>query len=163
MFLWFVATSVLSIYAVFTDLRFDYRPLVLGALLPDVVDAPFGGARVMHSLIGAVALLAISMLASTGRRPLRKRLLAVPIGVLLHIVFDGAFADQHVFFWPFTGGFGDARLPVAERTWPLNLLFELAGAALLWWSWRAFGLSDRDRRRQLVHTGQLTKVGPTPR
>lgn len=161
MFLWFIATSVLAIYAVFTDPRFDYRPLVLGALLPDVVDGPFGGARVMHSLIGAVALLAVAMLVSIGRRPLRKRLLAVPIGVLLHIVFDGAFADQHVFFWPFTGGFHDARLPVAQRTWQLNLLFELAGAALLWWSWRAFGLGDRERRRQMVRTGQLTRVGPT--
>ena len=33
MLLWFVATSVLTIHYVFTDPRFDHRPLVVGALL----------------------------------------------------------------------------------------------------------------------------------
>ncbi|MCU1360576.1 MAG: hypothetical protein JWN99_1865 [Ilumatobacteraceae bacterium] len=158
MFLWFIATSVLTIFLVFTDPMFDYRPLVLGALLPDVIDAPFGGAKVMHSLVGAVGLLALAMAVSVGRRPLRKRLLAVPIGVLLHIVFDGAFTNKNVFWWPFTGGFDGARLPIAERTLVLNLALEAAGAAMLWWSSRAFGLADRDRRRQLVRTGRLTRV-----
>lgn len=158
MLLWFIATSVLTIFLVFTDPRFDYRWLVLGALLPDVIDAPFGGARIMHSLIGAVGLLALAMAVSVGRRPLRKRLLAVPIGVLLHIVFDGAFTDKHVFWWPFTGGFDGARLPVAERTLGLNLVLELAGAAMLWWMWRAFGLADPARRRTLWRTGQVERI-----
>jgi hypothetical protein len=158
MFLWFIATSVLTIFLVFIDPRFDYRPLIVGALLPDLIDAPFGGARVMHSLVGAVGLLALAMLISVGRRPFRKRVLAVPIGVLLHIVFDGAFTDKHVFWWPFTGGFGDARLPLAERTLGLNLVLELAGAALLWWMWRAFGLSDPTRRRTLWRTGQVGRI-----
>lgn len=158
MFLWFIATSVLTVYAVFNDPRFDYRPLALGAVIPDLLDGPFGGARVLHSLVGAVGLLVVAMLVSIGRRPLRKRLLAVPIGVLLHIVFDGAFTDPDVFWWPFTGGFDDAQLPVAERTLALNLLLEAVGAAMLWWVWKAFGLRDATRRRQLVRTGQLTRV-----
>lgn len=160
MFLWFIATSVLTVYAVFNDPQFDYRPLVVGALIPDLIDAPFGGARVMHSLVGAVSLLAVAMLASVGRRPLRKRLLAVPIGVLLHIVFDGAFTDPDVFWWPFTGGFDDAQLPVAERTLALNLALEAAGAVMLWWAWRAFGLRDAERRRLLGRTGRLMRVSP---
>jgi hypothetical protein len=158
MFLWFVATSTLTIFLVFTDPRFDYRPLVVGALLPDLIDAPFGGARVMHSVTAAAGLLTVVMLATIGRRPLRKRLLAVPIGVLLHIVFDGAFADTDVFWWPFTDGFGDARLPIAERTALVNLLLELVGAAILWWAWRSFGLADTDRRRRLLRTGQVERV-----
>lgn len=158
MFLWFIATSVLTVYAVFNDPRFDYRPLALGSVIPDLLDGPFGGARVLHSLVGAVGLLIVAMVVSIGRRPLRKRLLAVPIGVLLHIVFDGAFTDPDVFWWPFTGGFDDAQLPVAERTLGLNLLLEAAGAAMLWWAWKAFGLGDASRRRQLVRTGQLTRV-----
>ena len=155
MFLWFIATSVLTIYLVFTDPRFDYRWLVIGALVPDLIDAPFGGARVMHSLVGAVGLLALAMLVSIGRRPLRKQLLAVPIGVLLHIVFDGAFTNKNVFWWPFTGGFDDAPLPIAERSLGLNLLLELAGAVMLFWCWRAFALARRERRQLLLHTGQL--------
>jgi hypothetical protein len=158
MFLWFIATSVVTIFLVFTDPRFDYRPLVLGVLLPDLIDAPFGGARLMHSVVGAVGLLAVAMVVTIGRRTVRKRLLAVPIGVLLHIVFDGAFSDKRVFWWPFTGGFGDARLPIAERSMGLNLAMELAGLAILTWAWRAFGLRDPQRRRDLVRTGQLIRV-----
>lgn len=157
MLLWFIATSVLTIFFVFTDPRFDYRPLVIGVLLPDLVDAPFGGARVLHSLIGAVGLLVVAMLATVGRRPLRKLLLGVPIGVLLHIVFDGAFSNADVFWWPFTGGFDGARLPIAERTLVFNVGLELIGAAMLWWVWKTCGLADVDRRRHLWRTGQLTR------
>jgi hypothetical protein len=159
--LWFVATSVLTIFLVFTDPLFDYRPLVLGALLPDVVDAPFGGARAMHSLTTAVVVVAVVMAVSVGRRTLRKRLLAVPIGMLLHIVFDGAFTHTKVFWWPFTGGFGGARLPIVERGIVVDLVLEAIGAALIWWSWRAFGLSDRQRRSDLVRSGRLGRVSAT--
>lgn len=157
MLLWFVATSVLAIHVVFRDPRFDYRPLVLGALLPDVIDGPFGGARVLHSVTGAVGLMTVAMAVTAGRRPRRKQLLAVPIGVLVHIVFDGAFSNTDVFWWPFTGGFGDAELPVVERGW-WNVPLELAGAAMLWWAWRHFGLGSRARRSELARTGRLTPV-----
>jgi hypothetical protein len=158
--LWFVATSVLTIFLVFTDPRFDYRPLIVGALLPDVIDAPFGGARAMHSLTTSVVLVAVVMVATIGRRTVRKRLLAVPIGMLLHIVFDGAFTDTDVFWWPFSGGFGDARLPLVERGIVVDVVLEAIGAALLWWAWRAFGLADRRRRVHLLRTGQLSRVTP---
>ena len=64
----------------------------------------------------------------------------------------------NVFWWPFTGGFDDARLPIAERTTVVNLLLEVAGAAMLWWSWRAFGLADKERRRHLWLTGQVHRI-----
>lgn len=159
MFLWFVSASVLTIFFVFRDPTFDHRPLVIGSLLPDVVDGPFGGARVMHSVAGAVGLMAVVMLVTAGRRPVRKKLLAVPIGVLLHIVFDGAFANTEVFWWPFTGGFGGAALPVVERGW-WNVALELVGAAMLWWCVRRFGLSDRERRVRFWRTGELIAAGP---
>ena len=157
MFLWFIATAVLTVHFVFTDPRFDHRFLILGVLLPDVVDGITGGAWVLHSLTGAVALLDVVMLAPIGRRPLRKRLIAIPIGVLLHLVFDFAFTSTDVFWWPFTGGFDGAPLPVVERGW-WNVLLEAIGAALLVWSYRRFGLADVDRRRQFVRTGQLQET-----
>ena len=158
MVLWFVATAVLSVHFVFTDPRFDHRWLIVGALLPDAVDVWFGGARVLHSLTGAVAALVLVMVATAGRRPIRKRLIAIPIGMMLHLVFDGAFDDTTVFWWPFTSGFGDAELPVVSRgIW--NVPLEVAGAALLVWSWRRFGLADPVRRRQFARTGQVTPAG----
>jgi hypothetical protein len=158
MLLWFLGTALVSVWYVFTDPRFDYRLLLVGALLPDLVDVPSGNARWAHSLTVAVGALALVMLVTTGRKPIRRLLLGLPIGMLLHLVFDGAFASTKVFWWPFSGGWGSVRVPSLERTWWLDLLMELAGATLLWWSWRRFGLADPARRQQFLRHGTLTEV-----
>ena len=157
MVVWFVATSVLAVYYVFTDVRFDYRWWIVGALLPDAVDLWTGGAWVMHGLPSAVVALALVMVVTAGRRPIRRRLIAIPIGMMLHLVFDGAFTDTDVFWWPFTGGFGDAEVPVVARGW-WNVPLEVLGVGLLVWGWRLFGLADVERRRHFWRTGRLTSV-----
>lgn len=157
MLLWFVATAVLSVHVVFRDPRFDHRWLIVGVLVPDVVDVWLGGARVMHSLAGAVGVMVVVMVVTTGRKPIRKRLLALPIGIMLHLVFDGAWDDTAVFWWPFTGGFDDTPLPVVQRGW-WNLPLEVAGAMMIALAWRRFGLSDPSRRDEFLHTGRLTEV-----
>ena len=159
MLLWFAGTAIVAIWLVFRDPRFDYRLLVVGALLPSAVDVWFGGARVLHSLTFSVALLVVVMLGTRGRRDLRRTLLGLPLGTLLHLVFTGAWTDTSVFWWPFSGGFDDARLPEAERGW-WNVLLELAGAALLVWVWRTARLADPDRRRWFLRTGQLALGTP---
>ena len=157
MILWFVGTSVLAVWYVFHDGRFDNRFLILGVLLPDAVDAVWGGARGFHSLVGSVVVLTSVMMATIGRRVVRRRLLALPIGVFLHLVFDGAFADTGVFWWPFTGlSFDSARLPIAERG-GLNVVFELIGLALCVHAWRIFGLKNRVRREAFVRSGSLSR------
>lgn len=134
MLLWFVGLSVLLVWEVFHDPRIDYRLVVAGALLPDVVDGVFGGARVLHSLSFSVALLFSVMVATRGRRGARRRLLAVPIGTFLHLVLDGMWARTHVFWWPFTGwSFEDAPLPSFDRSPWLVVAMEVAGVVALWW------------------------------
>ena len=131
MLFWFAGGSVAVVWAVFRDPTFDVRLLVVGALLPDVVDGPLGGARVAHSVVSAVGLLAVVMVATIGRRRLRKRVLAVPIGVFLHLVLDGAFGDTRIFWWPLSGlSLPHARLPSVARGW-WNVPLELVGLALL--------------------------------
>ncbi|TVR25732.1 MAG: hypothetical protein EA389_07915 [Ilumatobacter sp.] len=155
MFLWFIGTSIVTIWYVFRDPRFDYRLLVVGSVLPPAVDGWFGGARFMHSLAVSVGLLALVMLITTGRRPIRRTLLGLPLGTLLHLVYTGAWTDTTVFWWPFSGwGFGDAPLPVASRGW-WNLVLEVIGAALVVWIWRSAGLATPEARRRLWSTGQL--------
>src|SRR5262245_16240084 len=125
MFLWFIGTAVVTVWLVFRDPRFDYRLLIVGAVLPLLVDALTGGAWVLHSLAFSVVLLVVIMLATRGRRQLRRTLLGLPLGTLLHLVFDGAWADTNVFWWPFSGAsFGDSDLPETGRGW-WNVVLEV--------------------------------------
>ncbi|MGZ4674353.1 MAG: hypothetical protein ACXVLX_09335 [Ilumatobacteraceae bacterium] len=158
MFLWFIGTAVISVWYVFGDARFDYRLLAVGALLPDAIDLPGGRARWAHSLTAAVATLVLVMLVTAGRKPVRRLLLAVPIGMLLHLVWDGVFASTHVLWWPFAGSWGNLRVPSLQRGW-LNVPFELAGALMLAWMWRQCDLSDPQRRADLVRRGVLQQRG----
>ena len=81
MLLWFFATSITAVSFVFHDPRIDYRLVMLGSIVPDVVDIGFGGARVGHSLAFAVVVFLIVVLATTNRRGQRRRWLALPIGM----------------------------------------------------------------------------------
>ena len=162
MLLWFVGTSIVTIWWVFRDPRFDYRLLVVGSVAPPAVDGWFGGARVLHSLSFSVGLLALVMLVTIGRRPMRRMLLGLPLGTLLHLVYTGAWADTSTFWWPFSGGFDDTPLPIVARGW-WNAPLELAGLAILVWVVRAARLADPNRRSHAWRTGQLTFDAPRAR
>ena len=163
MLLWFAGTAIVSVWFVFRDPGFDYRLLCLGALLPDLVDVWFGGARAFHSLTVSIATLVAVVAASAGRKRWRKRALAVPIGMMLHLVFDGAFSNTRVFWWPIGGlHFRHDRLPSVARGW-FDLVLEVLGAAMLVWVWRTFDLGSAQRRRQLVRDGSLGAPRPSRR
>jgi hypothetical protein len=153
--LWFVGGSFLAVWLVFRDPAIDHRLVIAGALLPDVVDAPTGGASVGHTVLGSVVLLTVVMLATQGRRLLRRRLLALPIGTFLHLVLDGAWTDTELFWWPAFGlDLGDVALPSIERGLA-NIPLEVAGLAMVVWAWRRFQLGDPERRSYFLRTGRL--------
>lgn len=159
MLLWFLGTALWTVFYVFTDPRFDYRLLLVGALAPDIIEVPFGQARWAHSLTVTVGALALVMLLTSGRKPIRRLLLGLPIGMLLHLVWDGAFASTKVFWWPFSGSWGNVQVPSLERGW-LNVPMEIAGGLMLWWAWVRFGLAESERRASLVHHGLLVDTRP---
>ncbi len=155
MLLWFWGTAFLTVWFVFHDPAIDYRVLFVGAIIPDLIDAPFGGAAVAHSITFSVAVLVVVMLATIGRRAQRRRWLFLPIGMFLHLVFDGAWGDANVFWWPFSGStLGEQPLPSVDRGL-LSLGFEVTGLLILAWGWRRFGLADPRRRRLFWRTGHL--------
>jgi ammonia channel protein AmtB len=157
--LWFLGGSLLAVWLVLHDPSFDYRLLWVGAVLPDVVDAPFGGARVMHSVTASVACLLIVIVATIGRRNLRKHLIALVFGMFLHLVLDGVFNNTKVFWWPLAGTrHGNSRLPSVARG-AINIPLEIIGALILFWSWRRFRLGDRAARQQFIRTGRLDPGG----
>jgi hypothetical protein len=166
MVLWFAGTAVAAVWLVFRDPAMDLRLVVLGAVLPDLVDGVvFRGAGPLHSVLAPVAVLVVVMLATVGRRAARKQWLALPIGMFLHLLFDGVFTRTSVFWWPASGAsLPDVNLPSISRGW-WNLLLEAIGALLLAWCWRRFGLSDPERRRRMWRTGRVDPalvVAPPP-
>lgn len=155
MLFWFVGTSVLAVWFVFTDPRFDYRLLIVGSLVPAVVDGVRGSLGIVHSVTFAMALLVLIMLATAGRRPIRSTLLGLPVGMLLHLVFTGAWTQSEVFWWPFLGtDLGDVPTFVSSRGW-WNVPLEIVGLGMCAWIFRSAALSDADRRRDFVRTGHL--------
>ncbi len=111
MLLWHLGeTTAITRYA-FRDERMDLRLLLLGAVLPDLIDTPaglafystFGGTRLIaHSLIFAGLLMTWVVLATRRGRP-RKRWMPLAIGVLVHLFLDGMWASVETLWWPAFG------------------------------------------------------------
>lgn len=159
MILWPAGLALVAVWAVFRDPAIDHRLVVAGALLPDVVDLPFGAsAGVAHTLAGNVVLLLAVMVATRRRRRLRRRLLAIPIGTFLHLVVDGTWARTEMFWWPAFGWGIPGRIPALDRPLEVVLLQELVGAAALAWCWRTFGLADAQARNRFFRKGRLEAV-----
>lgn len=134
MVLWFVGGACLAVWLVFGDPRIDFRLVAVGAVLPDALDVPFGGARVAHTLLFSVGLLFVVMAVTRRGEPRRRLWLALPIGTFMHLALDGMWTRAEVFWWPFFGSsFGEAGLPSLDRPAVVLVLQEAAGVAALVW------------------------------
>ena len=113
----------------------------------------------MHSVVASVAVLALVMAVARRGSLRRRRWLALPIGMLMHLVFDGAFNTTETFWWPFAGfEFTQQSLPSMARM-PLNIVLEIIGLALLGWMWRLNDLNKVTNRQRFISSGRL--VGAT--
>jgi hypothetical protein len=159
--LWFAGASVVLVWNIFRSPALDYRLVVLGSVLP-LTEVLLGGPRVLHTLVFSVGLLGVVMVATRERRLRRRRWISLPIGVMMHLVLDGVWAQSAVFWWPFFGvAFPEGPLPELDRG-GVGLLAELAGAAALAWCWVVFDLRDPAHRRELLHTGHLPRELAVP-
>lgn len=156
---------------IFRDPKVDIRFLLLGAILPDLIDLPVGtllfadrfstGELWFHSLtLPAVYMAAVLVLTRRGRS--RRAWMALGIGWLLHLLLDGMWASQEVFLWPFFGW----EIPPGEAPyWPLaweralndpwRWVKSVIGLAYLSWLWVALGMGDGVRRKGVAETGRL--------
>ena len=154
MILWFVGPSVLIVWAVFRSPAADYRLVMLGSLVP-LLDLLAGGPRLLHSVAGTSVALAVVMVGARGQRRRQRQLLGVPIGMLLHLVLDGAWTDTHAFWWPVLGtAWSTAELPEVGRR-GFDLVLEAIGAGACWWGFRRFRLAEPERRARFVSTGRV--------
>ena len=155
MVLWFAGLSVLIVWLVFQSPALDYRFVVVGAVLPSL-ETLLGAPYVLHTLLGAVVVLVVVMLATRHRRLVRRRWLGLPIGMFLHLALDGTWSDAGLFWWPFLGEpLGEGDVPEAGRGWVVLVALEVIGALVVAWSWFRFGLDRADRRERFLRTGRL--------
>jgi inner membrane protein len=171
MLLWHLGATLWLFRWIFRDPKVDVRFLLLGAILPDLIDLPVGtliladrystGELWSHSLLAPAIYMSVVLLVTRrGRR--RRAWMALGVGWLLHLLLDGMWVNEEVFFWPFFGVEIDpGSAPYWELAWqralqdPWRWVMELIGGGYLIWLWRSLGLSDPERRRATVETGRL--------
>lgn len=171
MLFWHLGGTLLLFRYVFRDPKVDVRWLMLGAVLPNLVDKPlgtllapafFGADRLVgHSLLFSTVIMTTALLVTRrGRR--RRAWMAVAIGAMLHLVLDGMWTSAETFLWPFlgwgftpgVGGYWDGFV-ANQLLVPSTIVQEILGLAYLLYMWRKAGLSEPALRQRLVRTGRL--------
>ena len=170
MLFWHLGGTVAVIRYAFRDERMDLRLLLLGAILPDLIDTPVGlfaygslGAvrLVAHSLLFASFVMIVVLLRTRRGRP-RKRWMPLAIGLFMHLFLDAMWADPETLWWPVGGisfSAAEASGPGAYATgilgdWRVWAL-EVIGLAYLMAIARRGGLTRSAARRTFLHTGQI--------
>jgi hypothetical protein len=126
--LWFAGGACLLVWLVLRDPRLDYRVLIGGALLPEVVGVH------AHSVVVSVVVLLGVVAVTVGDRSRRRRWLALPIGMFAHLVLDAVWSNTSMFWWPFSGwSLAGERLPSLTRPLWVVVVQEVAGLAALVW------------------------------
>jgi inner membrane protein len=170
MFFWHAGATVAFTRYTFRDPNMDLRFLILGAILPDLIDTPLGigfwpsaeNVRLAgHSLVFAAIVMALVLLTTRRGRP-RKQWMPLAIGLLLHLVFDAMWRQPETLWWPFQG-WAFASTGYATYfdylgwlfTDPVTWLAEAAGLAyLLYLGWRS-NLVGADERQVFLRTGRV--------
>jgi inner membrane protein len=167
--LWHAGVAAALTYVTLGRRRVDYRFVMIGAVLPDALDALMGaviagpptGRYVAHSLLAVVIVAVVVIVAFSGTA--RLAVFGVAVGWLLHLVGDGMWRAPETFLWPAFGS-DFAAGPREPYSWdlftdPLAHLTtwgaEVAGGVLLAWFYVAFRLGDESRRAAFLRDGYL--------
>ena len=169
MIFWHLGLATLIVYVTLGRRRVDYRYVLVGAVLPDVVDGLLNvtllhepaGRSIAHSVLSVIVVTVVILLVFKGER--RLSVFGVGVGWLLHLVGDGMWEAPRTFLWPAFGADFAAR-PPEPYSWdlfvhPLDHLAtwggELAGLAVIAWFWVAFRMGDEGRFGLWLRDGYL--------
>lgn len=158
MFFWFAGLSFFAVLVVFSSPALDFRLVMAGAVLPEV-ETLIGGPWLLHTLSAACVLLAFVMLATQKQRLRRRQWLGLPIGLFMHLVLDGTWANAEVFWWPFLGFsniLGSAQGIDFSRSVPVLVAMEIVGLATLVFLVRRLDLAG-EGRQTFLSTGQVLR------
>lgn len=171
MILWHLGVTAVVVYATLGRRRIDYRVVLLGALLPDLVDIPLGrfvfggryGTQELwgHTLAFVVALALGVMVLLRGDRA--RRWFVLPMAALVHLGLDAMWNQPVTFYWPLFGT-AFARTGLGSfwdtLTRPAELLKEGVGLVLLAYLAIGHDLQRPSTRRQFLRTGTLEAPNP---
>ncbi|MBI2580068.1 MAG: metal-dependent hydrolase [Candidatus Aenigmarchaeota archaeon] len=139
----------------------DYRFLILGSLLPDIIDKPLGlvvfadtlynGRIIAHTAVFALAVSVLSLRA--------RKLRMLSAGIWLHLLMDFMFLYPETLLWPAFGGFRplDYRpdFVVQLISNPYTYAGEIAGFSFLMYIFVKYRLYRRENFMRFVRTGKL--------
>ncbi len=155
----------------FTSLadRIDIRLLLIGSLLPDIIDKPIGrflfretfnnGSIFCHTLLFLIVITAGGLYLYRYRN--KTWLLALSFGTFIHLILDGMWLAPQTLLWPLYG-FSFERIDV--NSWIQHLFYnllnkpvvgipELVGAAIIiWFVWL---LVHRGTLYAFIRSGQV--------
>jgi inner membrane protein len=173
---WHLGITAAIVFVTLGRRRIDYRVVLLGAILPDLLDKPVGriffqdtfeSSRIFGHTF-AFVLLSMLVVQLFLRGNTARRWFILPIAVLIHLALDAMWDQPVTLFWPLFGTefprdpVGDYWLEVLLRPFehPLEALKEVAGLLALVYLARAFDLFQRDRLKAFVRTGALKEKRP---
>lgn len=132
--------------------RIDIRLLLIGSLLPDLVDKPVGrfffrdifnnGYIFCHTLLFLIIMTLIGLFIYCSRK--KTWLLALSFGTFTHFILDGMWQIPRTLLWPLYGiSFGTHELTSLSEwiqmlfqnllIYPVISILELAGAVIIIW------------------------------
>jgi len=85
----------------------DIRFLLIGAILPDIIDKPLGifhigsGRSISHTLLFLLIFTFVGLILYFTRK--WKRMLVLATGIFFHLILDSMWLNPHTLFWPFNG------------------------------------------------------------
>ncbi len=147
----------------------DIRLLLLGSLLPDIIDKPVGQfffrKTFSNGRIFCHTLLFLTLITLTGFYLYQNRsktwLLVLSFGTGMHLAQDQMWLEPRTLLWPL---FGFAFEKIGLTYWAQNILYalrtdpgvyvpELVGAAIL--TWFVLALARRREVRTVIRNGQV--------
>ncbi len=146
--------------------RFDYRLVLLGAILPDLIDKPLGFLLGLETRLWAHTFLFLFVVLGLSFVPPWKPLRFVGFGVATHLLLDQIWAMPFVVWYP-AYGWNFPAAPLDIGRWIDTLLHdpyvatgEVVGVLLLVaFSWSHGIRSWRAARAFLAHGALPGKVG----
>lgn len=136
----------------------DYRLLLIGGMLPDLVDKPLGhlimaennGRIFTHTILFAVVVLLMAVRF--------RRLLPLSLGISLHQFLDLMYLDPDGALWPIFGPFRSTDFHIEQ--WfdaalePAVLTGEIIGLAAIIVTFISIGLHRPGTMKRILRTGR---------